>query len=195
MLSMARAPRIDRHAVLTTSLAIADADGLDAVTMQAVARRLEVTPMALYHHVASKADLLDGLVECLLDELPAAAPDLRWDAQLIAMARGLRVIARRHPAVFPLLLQRPAMTPQARARRNAVVASLRTAGIAPGKLVHVERVISTLALGFAMGEVSGRFPHHTDATFRTMTELGIAGLAPLCRRNDRGGLRQRRSVR
>jgi len=163
---------------MTASLALADAEGLHAVTMQAVARALRVTPMALYRHVASKADLLDGLVECLLDELPAAAPALPWEKQLVAMAHGLRAIARRHPAVFPLLLQRPAMTAKARARRDAVIASLRAAGVAPARLVHVERVISTLALGFATGEVAGRFPRQSNATFRTMIELALAGLVP-----------------
>src|SRR3954468_4228686 len=71
--SMARPRVIDRRLVLEASLAIADADGLDAVTMGAVARRLGVTPMALYRHVANKGDLLDGVVESLLDEIPTPA--------------------------------------------------------------------------------------------------------------------------
>ena len=106
---MTRRPTIDREAILATSLALADRAGLDAVTMQAVATALGVTPMALYRHVTSKADLLDGLVETLLAALPAIRT-AAWDAQLVALARALRTIARRHPAVFPLLLLRPAMT-------------------------------------------------------------------------------------
>lgn len=174
---MPRPPAIDREAILVASLALADTAGLDAITMQAVAKQLGVTPMALYRHVASKADLLDGVVEKLLEELPVA-PKKTWDAQLVAAARALRTIARRHPAVFPLLLLRPAMTATARGRVDRVYTMLRAAGVVEHHLQHVERVISTLALGFAAGEASGRFPNHADVTFRTMTEFVIAGLAP-----------------
>ena len=45
--------------------------------MQAVADRLGVTPMALYRHVANKADLLDGMVESILLEVPLPDPDRR----------------------------------------------------------------------------------------------------------------------
>jgi Bacterial regulatory proteins, tetR family len=55
-----RTAQISRAAILSAGLAIADEHGLSAVTMQAVARRLRVTPMALYRHVANKDDLLDG---------------------------------------------------------------------------------------------------------------------------------------
>ncbi|HEY5013008.1 MAG TPA: TetR family transcriptional regulator, partial [Acidimicrobiia bacterium] len=51
---MARPRQIDRAAVLRASLAIADKRGIDALTMQAVAERLGVTPMALYRHVENK---------------------------------------------------------------------------------------------------------------------------------------------
>ena len=124
---MPRPARLDRTAVLTAALAIADAEGLGAVSMHAVAARLGVTAMALYRHVGNKDALLDGLVERLLEEIepPRTGPALD---QLVAMGAALRRIARRHPAVFPLLLQRPAITPRARAIREQVYARLRAAG-------------------------------------------------------------------
>src|SRR5262249_58475082 len=70
MLGMGRPAQISREDVLRASMAIADSGGLGAVTMQAVARRLGGTPMALYRHVANKADLLDPLVQGLLTEVP-----------------------------------------------------------------------------------------------------------------------------
>lgn len=168
--------------VLEASLALADEHGLDAITMQAVARRLGVTPMALYRHVSNKADLLDGVVESLLDEIPSPPTTHGWQAQLIAMARSLRRIAQRHPTVFPLLLLRPAVTGRARALRERVYDGLRAARIAPQHVVDVERIISTLALGFATGEAAGRFPQRRDATFRAMTRFVVAGLAPFVAR-------------
>src|SRR5580658_8888177 len=97
---------IDRTSVLLCALALADESGLGAVTMQAVATRLGVTPMALYRHVGTKAELLDGLVERLLGELAPLPAELSWDDRLAAAAHGIRAVARRHPAVFPLLLER-----------------------------------------------------------------------------------------
>jgi AcrR family transcriptional regulator len=178
---VARPRQIDRPAVLDASLAIADERGLPAVTMQAVATRLGVTPMALYRHVADKADLLDGVVERLLDEIPDPPADEPWDRQLAAMGRALRATARRHPAVFPLLLQRPATTPAARRARDRVHTALRAAGIARKDVARVERLLSTMVLGFAASEASGRFAGHSrkvvDADYAALEAIIAAGLA------------------
>ena len=128
---MGRAPQISREAVLAAALRLADEQGLDAVTMHAVARRLQVTPMALYRHVDDKNALLDGLVEVLLTEYPPPRAEGEWDQRLTALADGVRDTARRHPAVFPLLLTRPAVTPAARVVRDAVQAALREGGLQP----------------------------------------------------------------
>jgi AcrR family transcriptional regulator len=127
---MGRPPRIDRAAVLSAALAVADDAGLDAVTMAAVAAQVGVTPMALYRHVADKSALLDGLVEHLLEQLPPHDPTLGWADQVDAAAAALRDVARRHPAAFPLLLSRPA-TVSAVAVRDGVRELLILAGVAP----------------------------------------------------------------
>jgi AcrR family transcriptional regulator len=157
---MGRPAQISREEVLQASLAIADAEGLDAVTMQAVARRLGVTPMALYRHVASKADLLDALVEGLLTELSPPAGDLPPRERLRAMGRSIREVARRHPSLFPLLLQRPAVTPQSRRVRDSVCAALEEAGLGAAQARQAERLLSTVVLGFAASETAGRFRDH-----------------------------------
>jgi len=160
MLGMGRPAQISRDDVLRASMAIADSGGLGAVTMQAVARRLGVTPMALYRHVANKADLLDALVEGLLTEFPLPAGDLPWDERLRALGRGIREVARRHPSLFPLLLQRPAVTPESRRVRDAASAALEEAGLGAAQARRAERLLSTVVLGFAASEATGRFRDH-----------------------------------
>jgi AcrR family transcriptional regulator len=157
---MGRPAQISREEVLQAGLAIADADGLDAVTMQAVARRLGVTPMALYRHVASKGDLLDALVEGLLTEFSLPAGDLPPGERLRATGRGMREVARRHPGLFPLLLQRPAVTPESRRVRDCVCAALEEMGLDAAQARQAERLLSTVVLGFAASEASGRFRDH-----------------------------------
>ena len=159
---MGRAPQISRDAVLAAALRLADEHGLEAVTMHAVARSLRVTPMALYRHVDDKNALLDGLVELLLTEYPLP-PAGRWDERLTTLAAAIRDTARRHPAVFPLLLTRPAVTPAARAARDAVHAALREGGLPESEIARAERLISTAVLGFAASEAAGRFRQHDQS--------------------------------
>jgi AcrR family transcriptional regulator len=159
---MTRRPQIDRAAILDAAMALADERGLEAVTMHAVAQRLAVTPMALYRHVDGKQALLDGLAERLLTAYPLPPDDAPWPARLTAMAEAVRSTAKRHPAVFPLLLTRPAVTPAARTARDHVQAALREAGLAADEAARAERLISTAVLGFAASEATGRFRHHAQ---------------------------------
>ncbi|HWE65138.1 MAG TPA: TetR family transcriptional regulator [Acidimicrobiales bacterium] len=172
---MGRPAQIDRTAVLSASLALADEQGLAAVTMQAVADRLGVTPMALYRHVKNKADLLDGVVESILLEVPLPAADDAWPDRLAALARGTRAAALRHPEVFPLLLQRAAVTPGARRTRDVVYAALREAGLAEDDVIQLERLLATAILGFAASEAGGRFAAHSaeqlDADFELLQSM------------------------
>lgn len=171
--------------MLAAGLAIADERGLEALTMSAVADRLGVTAMALYRHVANKADLLDGLVERLLTEVPPPPGDLAWPERLTALARAMRTAAQRHPGVFPLVLQRPAATPAALVARRGVYEGLAEAGVAATDVAQVERIVSSAVLGFAASEAGGRFRHHApsqiDADFEAMLRLlglVVASLVP-----------------
>jgi AcrR family transcriptional regulator len=173
-----RPAQIDRAGILTASLQLADEQGLPAVTMQAVADRLGVTPMALYRHVQNKADLLDGLVERILLEVPLPDPQAPWPDRLATLARGTRTAALRHPGVFPLLLQRAAVTAGARRARDVVYGALREAGLAEADVVQLERLLATAILGFAASEAGGRFAAHSpeqrDADFARLQDL-LAG--------------------
>src|SRR5919202_3260329 len=153
---MARPPRFTRPDVIDSACAIADEQGLAAVTMSAVAARLGATPMALYHHVDSKEHLLDLLIGAVLSEVPDAADLPPGWAQLEAFAHGLREVADRHPAVFPLLLQRPAVAPGSQTVRGRVRDALRSIGVPPDALDRCERLVSTVALGFLASETGGR---------------------------------------
>ena len=180
---MGRTAQISRTDVLAAALELADEAGLESVTMHAVGRRLAVTPMALYRHVGGKDALLDGLVETLLTEVtetaaaaPAPAEPLApWEprppgeplapgeTRLVALAYAMRDTARRHPAAFPLLLSRPAVTAAARAARDAVYLGLREAGLPAESVPRAERLVSTAILGFAACEAAGRFAGHDQA--------------------------------
>jgi AcrR family transcriptional regulator len=174
---------IGRAEILDAALRVADKHGLDAVSMYAVALQLRVEPAALLRHVDGTSDLLDGLVEVMLTRYPLTATDGAWDDRLVAMAAAIRETSRRHPAVFPLLLTRPAVTPAARAVRDAVHAALRDGGVPESSVYSAERLISTAVLGFAVSEAAGRFRMHAqnviDADFAELLRwllLSLGGL-------------------
>jgi len=152
---------LTRDDVFDATLALAEERGLDAVSMRAVAGRLGVTPMALYRHVGDKQGLLDGLVERLLDELPAPDPSLSPEDRLRMLGGALRETAQRHPDAFLMLLRRPATTPAALRARERVYAALRDAGVPEEVVPRVERLVSTFMLGWAASEAGGRFAHHS----------------------------------
>ena len=74
--------------------------------------------------------------------------------------QAARSAAKRHPAVFPLLLTRPAATPAARTARDSVQEALREAGLAADEAARAERLISAVGLGSAASEAAGRCRHH-----------------------------------
>jgi AcrR family transcriptional regulator len=184
-----RPAQIHRADIVRAATDLADEGGLGTVTMHAAATRLGVSTMALYRHVRNKADLLDGVVEHLLSEIALPDPDLPWQVRLSSMAESLRRTARRHPGAFPLLLQLPADTPGARRVRQAVYEALGEAGVPPEQLVRVERLLSTVVLGFAVSETAGRFTHGratSDADFALLEELMADLLGRMAEERPRG---------
>jgi AcrR family transcriptional regulator len=146
-----------RQQILDAALGIADEQGLDAVTMRAVAARVGVTAMALYPHVRSKDDLLDGLIGRLLAEVSLPDPAKPWRERLREIARSFRETAHRHPSVVPLLFTRPATTADAVLTVDAIYHGLLDAGVPEDQVARVERLVSTIVLGYAVSETGGRF--------------------------------------
>jgi AcrR family transcriptional regulator len=160
---MPRQALISRETILDETLALADERGLAGVSMRAVAARLGVTAMSLYHHVRDKDDLLDGLVERLLAELSLPDSDLPGEERLHALASSMRRTATCHPDAFSLLLGRPVATPAALAVRQVAYTALRDAGVPDELVPRTERLLSTFVIGFAASEVGGRFAAHDQA--------------------------------
>jgi AcrR family transcriptional regulator len=146
-----------RQEILDAALALADEKGLAAVSMRAVAERTGVTPMALYPYVGSKAALLDGMVGRLLVDLTPDDAGPGWRERLRALARAARGLAHRHPWAAALLFTRPAVTAEAVIAVDQIYAALLDAGVPDAEVPRVERMISTLILGYAASELGGRF--------------------------------------
>jgi AcrR family transcriptional regulator len=147
-----------RQAILDAALALADERGLDAVSMRAVAERAGLTAMALYPHVGSKAALLDGMLGRLVStmKLPDAAGQ-DWRERLRGLAHAARMLVHDHPWAAALLFSRPAVTPEAARTVDSVYTALLDAGVPASEIPRLERMLTTVILGYAASEAGGRF--------------------------------------
>jgi TetR/AcrR family transcriptional regulator, tetracycline repressor protein len=97
-------PRLSKAAVVERGLALADAEGLEAVTIRRLAADLSVTPMALYWHFRSKDELLSGLADRVWAEIDVDVdPDADWPVQLRFLLESLIHVLRTHPSASQLL--------------------------------------------------------------------------------------------
>ncbi|WP_405018411.1 TetR/AcrR family transcriptional regulator C-terminal domain-containing protein [Kitasatospora sp. NBC_00070] len=105
-------PGLSVDAVVRAALELADAEGLDAVSMRRVAQQLGVTPMTLYTYVPGKAELLDLMLDTLFQRMPrpvdAGAP---WRERVTAVAEANRALHLAHPWVAALPATRPPLGP------------------------------------------------------------------------------------
>src|SRR6201986_2506177 len=90
-------PRHSREDVVRAAVAIADGDGLDAVTFRAVAARLGTGVMSLYNYVPDKQALVYDMVELVSAEVALPEPTGDWRADMHLVAGGQRDLAHRHP--------------------------------------------------------------------------------------------------
>lgn len=151
-------PNLGRERILARALAIVDKDGLGALSMRRVARELGVEAMSLYHHVANKAALLDGVYELVLSELPAWRRRTPWQASFRERARALRAVLAAHPNTLPLFATRPAVTPAALAHLEAALAVLSAAGWLPNEALAAFQALLAYVVGHAMQTFAAASP-------------------------------------
>ena len=91
-----RAP-LSRERVLGAAVALADRGGIGALSMRKLAQELGVEAMSLYHHVASKEAILDGIVDVVFGEIDLPTGEDGWRAAMRQRAISAREALRRHP--------------------------------------------------------------------------------------------------
>src|ERR1700749_2629503 len=142
-------PRLSKRAVVDRPLKLADADGLDALTIRKLAQHLGVTPMALYWHFRSKDDLLEGVAEQVWGEIDVNVdPDAPWWAQLQGLLESLVAVLRAHSAAAQLLLEHEKRNEAALRATEVTLDVLRRAGFDPRHASAIAR--STLWTGITL---------------------------------------------
>ena len=175
-------------AVVDAAAAVADAEGLEAVTLARIADSVGVRTPSLYNHVAGLDDVrrhlaLRGVAELAAAMRDAAVGRARDDA-LIAMAHAYRAYATRHPGRYAATQRAPAeadpeLSQAAAAAVETLLSILRGYGLHDDDAIHAARAVRSALHGFVTLETGGGFglPVALDETFDRMVAALARGLA------------------
>jgi AcrR family transcriptional regulator len=158
----ARAP-LNRERVLEAAVAIADRDGIAALSMRRLGRELGVEAMSLYNHVAGKEDLERGIVEVVLREIENPRPGRDWKTEIRRTAVSSHDAFVRHRWSCSLLTQGSGVSRVRMEWMEAVLGTFRRAGFSPNLTHHAYHAIDSHITGFTLWQVG--------MPFRTREEL------------------------
>ncbi|WP_067826581.1 TetR/AcrR family transcriptional regulator [Actinomadura kijaniata] len=126
---LGRPPAHSRAEITAAAVAVADAEGLPAVTMRRVATEIGAGVMSLYTYVRDKETLLELMIDHVVGEAGTAPPTGDWRADLRAVALAQRVVLRRHPWLAEALPQRRTFGPHTLAQLEHALAVLEPSGM------------------------------------------------------------------
>jgi len=143
---------LSRERILRTAVALADRDGIGGLTMRSLAAELGVEAMSLYHHVANKEDLLDGVADAIAGEMLDAVAALRatgqWKQDLRRHLLAARDVMLRHPWAPGVFESRAGFGPQTVRYTDRVVGLLRRGGLSHDLVHHAMHALGSRAYGF-----------------------------------------------
>ena len=146
--------RLSRPHILETAIALADAGGLESLSMRRLGQELGVEAMSLYKHVANKDDLIDGMVDLLFAELQLPRAGRSWKAAMRRRAIDMRQALRRHQWAVGLMESRSTPGVANLRHHDAVIACLLDGGLSIQLTAHAYALIDSYIYGFALQERS-----------------------------------------
>jgi AcrR family transcriptional regulator len=142
---------LTRERLVAEALSVIAADGVDALSMRALATRLEVVPAALYRHVRNKEQLYDLVLDGVLAEVDDHVDrTLAWTEQIKILAHRLRTVLDNHPGIAALLKTRDPLGPHSLALAEAFLAPLYAGGLPPRETGLAFSLLYDYTLGFAL---------------------------------------------
>jgi AcrR family transcriptional regulator len=115
---------LSRQRVLRGAMAVADADGIGSLTIRSLAQHLGVKPMSVYHYVAGKDEILDGIVDLVFSEIDLPTVDGDWRSEMVRRATSARAVLRRHSWAIGLMESRKNPGPATLRHHDAVIGTL-----------------------------------------------------------------------
>jgi AcrR family transcriptional regulator len=151
---------LTRERVLRTAVQRADEGGLAALSMRKLGQELGVEAMALYHHFASKDDLVTGMVDVVFNEIDLPVRKADWRSAMRRRAISVRDALLRHRWAIGLMESRRSPGPATLRHHDAVLGNLRAAGFSVEQAAHAYSLLDSYVYGFALTKMS--LPFETE---------------------------------
>lgn len=145
-----RRRKLSRDAILAAALRLADAEGIDALSMRRLGQAMHVEAMSLYKHVAGKEDILDGISDLVMLEVEVPARDLPWRVALRQSAISTHEALLRHPWASSVLESRTNPGPARMRYLDAVVSILLDAGFSLEDVARAFMAVDSHVYGFTL---------------------------------------------
>ncbi|MEU3856299.1 TetR/AcrR family transcriptional regulator [Streptomyces sp. NPDC028722] len=149
------APSRTRAEITSAAIAIADAEGIEALSMRRVAKELGTGTASLYRYLASKDDLLDLMLDAVAAEDGGPpAPTGDWRGDLRTLAYRSRATFHRHPWMASLAAGRPSLGPNSLDAIEHALAALEPLGFGIDVMITVVEALHAFVRGYAIGELA-----------------------------------------
>jgi len=145
---------LTKEQVLQAALRLADEEGITSLSMRKLAERLGVKAMSLYHHVANKDEVLDGIVDAVFSEIALPTYKDDWRTAMRQRAISAREALLRHRWAVGLLDSRLNPGPATLRHHDAVIGRLREAGFSVAAAAHAFSVMDSYIYGFVLQELN-----------------------------------------
>ena len=153
---------LSRERILAAALELVDEQGIDALSMRKLGQSLGYEAMSLYNHVANKDDLLDGILDLVLAEMEPPDPDGGLPA-IRASALSAHEALKRHAWAANMLMSAGRIRPARIQYMEALLASLRGAGLSAETTYHAYHVLDAHIIGFSLwASTHGKMPEHIE---------------------------------
>ena len=149
----ARTP-LTREAVLRAAVSIADAQGLDALSMRALGAALGVQAMSLYKHVANKDAILDAIVDVVVGEIELPSRADPWKLAMRRRALSAHAVLLRHPWACGLMMSRMNVGPAMLRYVDATLGCLQAGGFSLPLADHAWNAMDSFIYGFTLHKLN-----------------------------------------
>jgi AcrR family transcriptional regulator len=166
---------LSRDEIVSAAIAVAAAEGPDAISMRRIARELNAGAMSLYWYVASKEELLELMLDAIEAEIEVPEPSGDWRADLGAFAHRTRAALSRHMWAIEFIGSRPPSGPNDVRNLERLLSLLDETGVDDFRVIMgVFMTVATFVIGAVMREAQElRFHREQERVHADMTEAEV----------------------